>query len=63
MSNLFKPKIPAAKPPATIPDEEAPEVTDAALVAQEAALKKGGRRSTILSQGGNFDSFNRATTG
>lgn len=64
--DMFKPKTPVIKAPTTLPDDEGARVRDAGLEAQQVALKKKGRSSTILSKAAdrqNFDSFDASTTG
>lgn len=59
------PKLPAPKPVATMPDDKSPSVLAAGRQAREAAMRRGGRQSTILSMGGRggFDSYSGSRTG
>lgn len=47
---FLKPKAPKVEKPATMPDPESPEVRERRRRAQQDALSRAGRQSTILSQ-------------
>lgn len=57
MTNMFKPKMPAAPPPlpeprpTRLPSDIDPVVQDAAKRTRASAMRRSGRRSTILTQG------------
>lgn len=67
MSGLFgsdsPPPPPPPKPTPPMPDLESPEVFEASRLNTAAILSRGGRRSTILSQGAESQPYTRPTLG
>lgn len=66
MAALFsKPKMPEIKPPAPMPDEQDPAVRAAGRRRVGQMMQRGGRRSTILSEGfgPRGDQFDRERMG
>lgn len=63
MSGLFGSKPPVTPPP-VMPDPQSPEIIAANRQAQLKAMARGGRSSTILTQGGaGGDTYSSSKTG
>lgn len=66
LKDMFSPKVklPKPEPVATMPDAQSPAVLEAGRMAQQQAMARGGRRSTILSGGrGGYDNYSSSRTG
>ena len=68
MSGLFGgapsiPPPPPSKPTPPMPDLQSPQVTEAQRQDQARILSRGGRRSTILSQGADMAPYTKPTLG
>lgn len=58
---LAPPPVPKPTPP--MPDLESPGVLEAQQMQQARIMSRGGRRSTILSQGADMTPYTRPTLG
>lgn len=74
IAKMFKPKMPTivmptpptVSPPAEMPDTDSVEVNRAKQTELRRRMQRGGRQSTIMSQGGNDaggDSYGSSTLG